>query len=459
LDQRFALRRLVATAGAISMKRFFARIMRGPRQNFEPTPRPRPPLSFQRLERRDVMAAGLYYDDGLRDEGWGVADLADIGGNYPELKGVHINGSSGKDIVNVKLINNDSALDFYVQLHNTHGGHYQFAVDDVPKIFYHGYGGNDEFTNNSYTEAAAWGGTGHDTIVGGAGKVTVFGEAGNDKISVGAPAFDVVISGGKGNDVIHGSRQRDTIHGDDDNDTIYGYDGSDALFGDLGNDKLYGGNGNDFLSGGYGNDWLYGEEGDDILFAGPSSQSGFLDNDKLYGGNGYDSLWGGTGDDYLDGGRDGIADYLSGELGADTFRINSAPRSYDPEDQEVDFLGAEGDIHSGAKIQNKIGITPSPFSQGNTGYSQTVTQEAAMQQVTLVAEPPAIDWSMALAEPMAAVTPLETPVVPAAEISTTLYVMPNEPLLLTTPIVPVPVIWTTPVSSTVLIATSLRFFM
>ena len=408
------------------------------------------------------MAAGLYYDDGIRDEdNWGVEDLADLCCYYPEVHGVHINGGNGKDIVRVSLEDNGATLDFFVQLNNTQGGHYRFAVGAVPKIFFHGFGGNDEFTNNSSTECFAWGGSGHDTIVGGDGKVHVWGEANNDTIIAGAPATEVEIWGGTGNDVIHGSRQRDTIHGEDGNDTIIGYAGSDSLYGEMGADKLYGGDDNDFLSGGYGNDLLYGEIGSDILWAGPSQASGFLDNDKLYGGRGLDALYGGAGDDYLDGGADGVEDYLAGELGADTFRINYTPGTYNREDNYADLQEAQGDVLSGIKAKDKLGVTPSPFSKP-AGFSQMATGEAAF-----AAELPANIWAMIASEQVSTL-PVTTAVEPAvvdpvavepAVVWTQTYVVPTEPLLLATPIVPVPTspIWSYTVSTAALQTTSMWF--
>jgi len=71
---------------------------------------------------------------------------------------------------------------------------------------------------------------------------------------------------------------------------------------------VYGGTGNDVIYGGARTDNLYGEAG----------------NDRLYGGSGYDVLYGGAHDDYLDGGADGIADFLYGGSGADTFKQESA---------------------------------------------------------------------------------------------------------------------------------------
>jgi Ca2+-binding RTX toxin-like protein len=125
--------------------------------------------------------------------------------------------------------------------------------------------------------------------------------------------------------------------------TFFGGSGDNYASLGSGDDYVVGGIGDDTFYGGFGDDTIYGGSGDDRLY-------GNWGDDKLYGGGGYDVLHGLSGNDYLDGGDDGIADYLLGGTGADTFK-DEFFLIYDPvhgfesgnRDKPQDFNYADGD--------------------------------------------------------------------------------------------------------------------
>jgi Ca2+-binding RTX toxin-like protein len=185
----------------------------------------------------------------------------------------------------VTLTQNGQALVRYFPLWKSVNG--VWRQNSWKGIDFYGNAGADVFRNETALGAKAYGGDGNDQLFGGA-------------------AVDLFF-GGNGNDLLRGGGGNDTLYGDVGNDNLYGDDGNDQLFGGtalghslpgvsdaFGRDTLYGGNGDDTLKGGYGNDALYGEAG--------------LDN-----------LFGEQGDDYLSGGADGLADQLTGGVGADRF--------------------------------------------------------------------------------------------------------------------------------------------
>jgi serralysin len=75
----------------------------------------------------------------------------------------------------------------------------------------------------------------------------------------------------------------DTLKGGNGNDKLFGWTGNDTLYGEAGNDWLFGGYGDDMLLGGAGDDRLDGEQGNDTLIM---SQG----NDVLFGGGGADKF-------------------------------------------------------------------------------------------------------------------------------------------------------------------------
>jgi hypothetical protein len=292
-------------------------------------------LSIEALEDRRMMAP-VYYHDGHETIGGGFVTTDNY---YPEVVGIHIVGSEGRDVVRVTEAN--GTIEVFFQYEGTQGGRYWYASGEVPHIFFDGFGGDDEFTSNSAAISYVNGGEDNDTLMGGSGEVHIFGGGGNDTIGAGYVAYGEFY-GGAGNDTIYGTRRDDTLFGEGGNDKLYGMGGHDTLHGGAGRDELWGGEDNDFLSGGPGNDKLYGENGSDILIGGWVADSEYVDDDRLYGGGGYDALYGGNGSDYLDGGDDSIEDYVAGEGGADTFQENVIGINIS-EEYFADFSEAAGD--------------------------------------------------------------------------------------------------------------------
>lgn len=146
-------------------------------------------------------------------------------------------------------------------------------------------------------------------------KIVFIGNGDDDRIT-NSTSIPVSFYGGSGDDYASLGSGDDYVSGGGDDDTVYGGFGDDTLYGGTGNDRLY---------GNWGDDWLYG-------------------------GGGYDIIHGIAGNDYLDGGDDGIADYLLGGTGADTFK-DEFFLIYDPVhgfqsgnvDDPQDFSYADGD--------------------------------------------------------------------------------------------------------------------
>lgn len=202
------------------------------------------------------------------------------------------------------------------------------------------YGGNDKL----YGEAGddfLYGGGGDDRLEGGAGKDELYGD-GKDANDTERTGVDTLI-GGDEDDRLFGGMGKDVLWGDEENgdDAIFG--AADTLSGNAGQDELHGGGGNDFLFGGdendeqkdvlvggTGSDFLFGGAGNDLLYGDRRDQNDEYDsmgNDSLFGEAGDDELYGGAGKDRLDGGADndllrggkGVADYLVGGAGNDTY--------------------------------------------------------------------------------------------------------------------------------------------
>jgi Ca2+-binding RTX toxin-like protein len=247
-------------------------------------------MSIQPLESRELMA--------------GV-----IGLNAGTLT---ILGTSANDTV---VVNQIGAA---VQVSMTHLGHTHtqlFPAAAVNQIFFRGYAGDDYFANNTNIRSTAYGDAGNDTLIGGSNTDILYGGYGNDRLY-----------GRAGNDYMYGQDGDDLMYGGLGNDYMYGQNGNDRIFGEAGNDYIRGGYGNDLLRGGLGNDYLFGDAG----------------HDSLFGDAGLDRLYGGDGNDRLDGGYDGSADYLYGQLGADTF-IQHRKFLFIAEDNLMDVTPAQGD--------------------------------------------------------------------------------------------------------------------
>lgn len=144
-------------------------------------------------------------------------------------------GSNSADTVTVDQVNIGGAYYWRVKENGSYS-HHQVWANNVTKVNFQGFGGNDFFENKTWLNTAADGGTGHDVLIGGSGADTLAGGSGNDKLE------------GRGG-----------------NDYLYGYGGHDELFGGTGYDRLYGHSGNDRLDGGDDgtSDYLNGGSGAD----------------------------------------------------------------------------------------------------------------------------------------------------------------------------------------------------
>ncbi len=158
-------------------------------------------------------------------------------------------------------------------------------------------GGYDGFSNTTDFPEVVYGGIGNDTMYGG------YGEAGVDKL--------------------FGEDDDDILYGGLDSNTIDGGLGGDYLFGEGGNDVVHGRDGNDFLQDDTGIDTLNGNNGNDILIGGVNT------------------------------GADNMQNFLSGNQGADQFRVDLKYTSIlvngkwisvpSPEDSLLDVSAPAGD--------------------------------------------------------------------------------------------------------------------
>ena len=239
-------------------------------------------LGWEALEQRQLLAAASIFQGSsallLAEPDYGTVQL--------ELGTLTIRGTEAADDAQLAI-----AGQVQVTLNGTTS---RFALTDVSKIKFYGYGGDDEFRNSSGINSLINGDSGNDRLEGGWGRDTILG--------------------GWGADTMLGGRGDDDLVGGPGNDTIDGQQGNDRVDGDEGDDQLAGGSGNDTLQGNDGRDTLRGGDGDDNLLGGAG-------NDRLYGGGGDDLLQGGDGDDSLFGGNDAHSDELRSGTGDDRFLL------------------------------------------------------------------------------------------------------------------------------------------
>jgi len=230
----------------------------------------------------------------------------------------------------------------------------RFDQSAVRVIQFRGHDGDDTFINHTALPSRAWGGRGHDTLIGGDGADRLLGGAGNDYLDGGAGAN--VLVGGLGDNVVVGAMPPGlepelagevkgapskvssvttnltngilVIRGTDLADTIkvdlnsrgglvvtsrtidgnLGIEGAD-LYSAAKVTKIVidAGGGDDTVEissaiktwtrifGGYGNDTIRGGGGVDNIYGGEGK-------DRLYGNGGSDFIVGGGGVDTIDGG-------------------------------------------------------------------------------------------------------------------------------------------------------------
>src|SRR5207247_637215 len=187
---------------------------------------------------------------------------------------VTVDGTSGADMITVRLKQNDATV-LQVQVGQTTTAD---TLSAVSWVRIRGKDGNDTITvnetNGAVTKPVLFdGGAGADTVTGGSGNDWLIG---GDKWLNGDTDGADTLNGGAGDDILTGS------------------DGVDSLSGGTGNDRLNGGDGDETtLAGGDGNDFIAGGDGNDTL-TGDAAVAG---SDVLNGGTGDDTLLGGAGND------------------------------------------------------------------------------------------------------------------------------------------------------------------
>ncbi|MFM9938726.1 MAG: calcium-binding protein [Hyphomicrobiaceae bacterium] len=193
----------------------------------------------------------------------------------------------------------------------------QYIHVGLPTDSFDGAGGDDTFVAGADRSIIAFGGDGHDQLMGGIDDDILVGNA-----DIFAQEADT-LSGGGGDDTIYGEFT-DTIDGGDGHDLLYATNDY-AWHIDLGATHI------EWMSAGWGNDIIdassqiagvedYASGGDDML-------TGSAFDDSLWGGVGNDVIVGGDGNDILVGGE--WADSLSGGDGNDMIHADSTDLSID----------------------------------------------------------------------------------------------------------------------------------
>ncbi len=316
-------------------------------------------FTFQRLESKNLLA-GIFFDAASGE----VTVAGDSTANVGSF--VQINPSQYRATL-------------------SGSGQMDFAVNEVSKIVFIGYGGDDTFTNATGVEGLLLGHDGDDLLVGGSGTDRINGGSGNDQIS-----------GRAGADRLNGGSGDDTIYGGGGDDFVSAGSGVNTVNGDGGADLIFGGDDVDTIDGGHGIDQIFALGGDDILFSGEggvfgtkgTSQAdlilGGAGNDTITGLGGLNVFYGGSGNDTLigsstgqnrmhgQGGQDDLtggaySDYLAGNNGDDVIKGLGG----------VDYIlpGAGNDDVHGGGGNDKVVLKGNfvDFQVTGTGSSLTVT--------------------------------------------------------------------------------------
>lgn len=173
-------------------------------------------LKLESLEGRDVPAADVFFD------GPNLVIAADY-----EDDAVFISEADGLVFLNVNGVDYEP-----------------LPRDAVGLITFYGDGGNDTFVNATSAYAIAYGGYGHDVLVGGNFGNALVGESGSD-ILVGGFDSDILL-GERGNDILLGGPGADVLYGGTGFDQFLGIepfdviDDSGIVFFDDGYDDFYG---------------------------------------------------------------------------------------------------------------------------------------------------------------------------------------------------------------------------
>ncbi len=179
-----------------------------------------------------------------------------------------------------------------------------------------------------------------------------------------------VLTGNEGENLLIAGASDDTVFGGDSRDAIFGEGGADVLKGEGGIDYIVAGAGNDAVDGGLQADEIYGEDGDDTLYGGSG-----LFTDIIVGGAGNDTI---SGSDSF-GGNDGDFDFLYGNLGNDTFFVNTpADLVFENPGEGTDTVVANiigAGFYMYENLENLILDGQTPFGVGN-GLANELTGNA-----------------------------------------------------------------------------------
>jgi Ca2+-binding RTX toxin-like protein len=159
-------------------------------------------------------------------------------GNIDREEGVvYITGDQWRDDCRVFVDGNDIVIELTVYDANGEEDDFDdkdYDLDEVTKIVFQGFGGDDDFWNNTSIPCVAYGDGGDDVLIGGWGDDDLYGGAGQDYIA--------------------------------------GRSGHDDLFGGANADWVYGGSGNDYLKAGTGEDeWVIAGQPNSDTFATPAT--------------------------------------------------------------------------------------------------------------------------------------------------------------------------------------------
>ena len=149
-------------------------------------------LSVQALERRQLLAGDIaMVDSTLHIEGTSQNDIAEV--------------YVAEESVVVKLQSRDADGEA------TNTQEQTFPVDQVDRIVFEAFAGDDLLVNDTSLDSVMRGGGGHDTLMGGEGNDLLIAGAGDDLVLGGGG--DDLILGGVGSDLLIESTPDD---GDDD---------------------------------------------------------------------------------------------------------------------------------------------------------------------------------------------------------------------------------------------------
>ena len=172
-------------------------------------------LEFDRLEDRLLMAGNTMSNMGASP----VPQQPIFQNNTPGPAGIYLNGTTltiqgadTNDTAVIGTIGTDPGSPFVpeiqVTLHRSKSTAFgnmtvetvyaKYGINDIDKISFYGYQGNDSFTNTTAIASTAWGHGGWDLLIGGSGVDSLYG--GNDCDTLEGREGDDYLAGGLHND-------------------------------------------------------------------------------------------------------------------------------------------------------------------------------------------------------------------------------------------------------------------